>query len=104
MSTRASFERNGNALNDITNGLPNRSKSTAKENTKRGLSVKGPGGIKTECVRVRCRNWDQTRSSTHPLATSTLEKNEEGENEEGDAGSEMIWWSWDGKLEGFSDW
>lgn len=102
-----SSERNENALHDITNGSPNRSKS-AKENAgvnaKRAL--KGPGGIKTECVRVQCRARDQTqtRIPAHTPVIGSLEQNVYDENEEDADGSEMIWWSWAGKLEGFADW
>ena len=46
--------------------------------------------VKTECVRVTCRDCEADFEETN-------------KGEEGDEDGQMIWWSWNGKLEGFSD-
>lgn len=52
-------------------------------------------GIKTEGVWVGCK----TRAS-EPTSTSQTKEDGESSSEE----DEMIWWVWDGKIVGFSDW
>jgi len=68
-----------------------------------GLELAGEGGVgggrkrrmngkgkRMEGVWVRCRGSDTGQG--------------EGGDEEEHEDDEMIWWSWDGKLVGFSDW
>lgn len=52
-------------------------------------ATKGPVGIKTDEIIIRC---DHSQVSTAGRDGS--------EKVEGD---DMIWWSWDGKIAGFSD-
>ncbi|KAL5488465.1 hypothetical protein ACEPAI_6583 [Sanghuangporus weigelae] len=103
------------ALNDITNS-PTQSDRLPPKPTKPDVKRKGPGGIKTDYVRVRSRGAaesldsaradgaDKTCSASEPgtskITDETAGRHEDAENEEG---NEMIWWSWDGKLEGFTE-
>lgn len=61
-------------------------------------------GLPTLGVRVKCRgekSAEVTPSDTNPSRNKELEDEEdEGESEEDD---ELIWWSWDGKLVGFTE-
>ena len=52
--------------------------------------------LKTECVRVRCHSsgGDYSPGPGHD-STNVPEPQDED--------NELIWWCWDGKLEGFSD-
>lgn len=57
--------------------------------------AKRKGGVRTECVRVRCRADDEDWAW-----------GEDGDEAgaDGDEDDEMIWWSWSEKLIGFSEW
>lgn len=50
-------------------------------------------GARSEGVWIRCRN-----------AAPISEVKDEADDATLDEEDEMIWWSWDGKLVGFSDW
>lgn len=50
--------------------------------------------LRTDYVRVQCKD------SVNSINVVVNDSENEGEDEE----DELIWWSWDGKLEGFSDW
>ncbi|KAH8115643.1 hypothetical protein DFH11DRAFT_1296988 [Phellopilus nigrolimitatus] len=80
------------ALANITNSAAQNGsgKTAARQN---GLAAKRKVGLRTECVRVRARAGER--------ADEREGEDESGRNDEED---EMIWWSWDGKLEGFADW
>lgn len=54
------------------------------------------GGVKTEGVWIGCRESNGLREH------QTLISNTSGVDADED--DEMIWWAWDGKLVGFSDW
>ena len=45
-----------------------------------------------EGVSVACRDGEREKSESHSVIDAHDEKDE------------MIWWSWEGKLVGFSDW
>lgn len=61
------------------------SQQDPKNNTKKTSQLK----VKTECVRVRCN--------------ASFDVEEDGDSKIEDEDGQMIWWTWDGKLEGFSD-
>lgn len=48
--------------------------------------------------------WIRCRGSTTDMDGGEEEEPEERMDGEGDEDAEMIWWSWDGKIVGFSDW
>jgi hypothetical protein len=50
-------------------------------------------GARSEGVWIRCQN-----------TASFIEVKDEADNAAMDEEDEMIWWTWDGKLIGFSDW
>jgi hypothetical protein len=66
-------------------------------------------GLRTVGVRVRCRRGDAEsgegeRCEGEKLNSGESEADEgDSEEEDDDGNDEMIWWSWDGKLVGFSD-
>lgn len=70
------------------------------------------GGVKTEGVWIGCDGVPRTRHSigvVHGPAgdTSMAEDGGSRTDAEADVGheeDEMIWWAWDGKLLGFSEW
>jgi hypothetical protein len=88
-----------------------KSNATRKSRPKRSV-----GGVKTEGVWIRCKG--ATIEPPHPIPHRFGE--EEKENDDGSSSldfkdkdmqaeaekeeDEMIWWSWDGKIVGFSDW
>lgn len=61
------------------------SQPNPKNDTKKTAQFK----VKTECVRVRCN----ASFDVEEVVDSKVE----------DEDGQMIWWTWDGKLEGFSD-
>ena len=54
------------------------------------------GGVKTECVHVNAQRFALGTAEDGDELTPT-------EAEE-DPDDELIWWAWDGKLVGYSDW
>jgi hypothetical protein len=81
-----------------------------------GFGLGGEGGLRDgkkrdrkgkrmEGVWVRCRG---SEVGVDDKGEKVYEGQENGESREGegdeDEDDEMIWWSWDGKLVGFSDW
>ncbi|KAL5512187.1 hypothetical protein ACEPAG_3472 [Sanghuangporus baumii] len=105
------------ALNDITNS-PTQSDKLPPKPTKPDVKRKRLGGIKTDYVRVRSRGAaesldsaraaeaDKTCSASQPdtsKATAEATDRLSDEDTENEEGNEMIWWSWDGKLEGFTE-
>ena len=73
------------SLQDVTNVHQTRSNKT-----------KGKYGVKTECVRVQCRNWTE-----HSVSAASVRAKGSVGDEDDDLDDELIWWSWNGKLEGF---
>ena len=72
------------------------------------MKVKKSFGIRTEGVWISCRE-----PSTTPTRTEEKVGNDETVKAIGGGGGgpcelkeedEMIWWQWDGKIVGFSDW
>jgi hypothetical protein len=55
--------------------------------------MKKKKGSRVEGVWIRCRG-----------SASGVDEEEERDDGEEDEEDEMIWWSWDGKIVGFSDW
>lgn len=53
----------------------------------------GKGRVKTDGVRVSCRGAEEDTDA----GTAVCKEGEE------DTEDEMIWWCWDGKLEGLSE-
>ncbi|EJD00732.1 uncharacterized protein FOMMEDRAFT_168996 [Fomitiporia mediterranea MF3/22] len=82
------------ALHDITNASP----IPAKANEKRKVHK----GVKTDYVRVSCRGAANIHTETGG-STECQEEGDAGKSEVEDTKDDMIWWSWDGKLEGFTD-
>ena len=79
-----SVDSHDSSLQDVTNkAVPTRTKIQ-----------KGKHGIKTECVRVRCQNWDEVPASSKANTGKDTEEDLDSEND-------MLWWSWNGRLEGF---
>jgi hypothetical protein len=73
-------------------------------NGRRRGNVNGSGKRKVEGIWVRCRGSGGVRDDEiweERDGSESGERNSGGEEDEED---EMIWWSWDGKLVGFSDW
>ena len=112
-------DRGTEVLHDVTNASPEtKTKTSSKEMANvKGLAGKkmetkrkGPGGVKTDYVRVCSRASSDTKRNAAHVDESPV-RNDGGEDgdasDEGDEGAghedEMIWWSWDGKLEGFTD-
>ena len=82
-------------LSDITNVVGPQRNSRVGQKTI--VKKKGP---KTNCVRVRCST---PAARPRELEGKNVEESTEGEpNNFDDGEDEMIWWSWDGRLEGFS--
>ncbi len=67
---------------------------------KKGKKGDGAGGVKTECVRVR--GLERCRDERTDEGQQEVPQADESEVDDDD--DEMIWWSWDGKLVGFSGW
>ena len=79
------------AFNDPSHSNDNHQTSASKSKSK----------IKTECIRVRCH-----ASNTDQRSKETLESADSADNVSTaqDEDDELIWWAWDGKIEGFSEW
>ncbi|KAL5530840.1 hypothetical protein ACEPAF_7098 [Sanghuangporus sanghuang] len=106
------------ALNDITNS-PTQSDKLPPQPTKPDVKRKGLGGIKTDYVRVQSRGAaesldsacaagaDETCSASRPgsskITDEAVDRRSNEDAAENEEGNEMIWWSWDGKLEGFTE-
>jgi hypothetical protein len=58
---------------------------------------RGAAGVKTEGVLIGCQTIPENSisHSISPVPTTTTEASEE---------DELIWWAWDGKLIGFTEW
>lgn len=56
-------------------------------------------GIKTEGVYVGCRGSAGKVDDGSTAAPASEDKEDQEEEDD-----EMIWWVWDGKITGFSDW
>lgn len=82
-------------LSDITNVVGPQRNSRVGQKT-----MAKKKGLKTDCVRVRCSTL---AARPCELEGKTMEESTEGgATDFDDGGDEMIWWSWDGRLEGFS--
>ena len=63
--------------------------------------------VRTEGVWIACQgskggaDWGVATSEN---ASDDEDENGEEEGAEEDEDDEMIWWAWDGKIVGFSDW
>lgn len=75
-------------------------------------ALRKQGSIKTDYVRIRSRGAvsaadvvrdDGTSKGCPIVASEGDEENEESTDVVDDKGEEMIWWSWDGRLEGFTE-
>ena len=75
-------------------GLKGRAAAGSKAKKRKGAHVEG--------VWIRCRgkavSGDDAGAQRHD---ETEDENDNGNEEEED---ELIWWTWDGKLVGFTDW
>ena len=73
----------------------------------RRMNGKRKGG-RMEGVWVRCRGSDIRVDGDDKAGGGRHEGEGDGEcgedDQEEDEEDEMIWWSWDGKIVGFSDW
>ena len=58
---------------------------------------RGAAGVKTDGVLIGCQTSPENSISrpTSPVSTTATEASEE---------DELIWWAWDGKLTGFTEW
>ncbi|KAI5120730.1 hypothetical protein M0805_006436 [Coniferiporia weirii] len=109
-----------NTDNNLTNATndsgPARGANSTYAKAANGRSTKNRrNGLRTDCVRVQCRAASRSSVSDSECKGGADTKNagmdsgvddggsDEERNEEDEA-SEMIWWSWDGRLEGFSAW
>ena len=103
---------NKGALNDIINSDVGHDRPLPKA-TQAGERRRDPRG-KTEYVRVRSRGAEESLnlageeriddSHTGYPGASRESLDEGADSKEGfeDKGDELIWWSWDGRLEGFT--
>lgn len=86
---------NTEGLTDITNiAVPQRNARAVGQ--KAMLKKRGP---KTDCVRVRCSATSaRSRGNERGRKENCVDEEDSKSNED----NEMIWWSWDGRMEGFS--
>ena len=102
---------NKDTLGDIPNSVMDNDSPLSKAGARR----RGSGGVKTDYVRVRSRRAEESLdlaseeriddSRTGRPNTSDESPDEGADSKEGfeDKGDDLIWWSWDGRLEGFTD-
>jgi hypothetical protein len=67
-----------------------------------GRKKNGKGKVKVEGVWVRCLGSDAGADTE--IREEQWEDGESDDDGEDDEQDEMIWWCWDGKIVGFSDW
>lgn len=97
ITTASGAKGDGNeGLNDITNTVHSQRDVRSVSQKASSQKKKGPGP-KTDCVRIRC-----STSSARDCANKRRNETESTEeSSEFDAEDEMIWWSWENRLEGF---
>ena len=72
----------------------------ALHDAKNGKKRMASRGRKVEGVWVTCREGFQVQESCTRIEDGGSERNVVDTSEE----NEMIWWSWEGKISGFTDW
>ena len=98
------------ALDDITNSVRHDGPLTkaTQAGAKRGK------GVRTDYVRVRSRGAEESLDlasedridgshTGHPGTSESPNEGADSDERFEDKGDELIWWSWDGRLEGFTD-
>ncbi|KIJ47753.1 hypothetical protein M422DRAFT_248761 [Sphaerobolus stellatus SS14] len=77
------------------------SDSTSNKKTAKGRA-RGAFGAGVQTMGIKVKSRCSAREGTEYIIESEEEDEDEGGEDE-DEDNEMIWWSWDGKLVGFSD-